>query len=65
MTLYGETTSHIQIMQDSKIGQSHTKVTVEIAAAALETSLLPQFIPSNVSWVDTYASLSVTFTFLA
>ena len=52
-------------MQDSKIGQSHTKVTVEIAAAALETSLLPQFIPSNVSWVDTYASLSVTFTFLA
>ena len=52
-------------MQDSKIGQSQTKIAVEIAAAALGQSLLLQIIPHIVSWVDTYASLSVTFNFLA
>lgn len=52
-------------MQDSKIGLTHTKVAVEIAAAALEQSLLLQIFPNIVSWVDTYASLSATFKFLA
>ena len=51
-------------MQDSKIGKSHTEIEVEIAAAALEQSLLFQFIPNNAFWIDTYASLSVTFNLL-
>lgn len=62
MTLWRETISHIQIMQDSKLGQ---KVAVKLAAAALEQSLLLQIIPNNVSWVDTYASLSVMSNSLA